>query len=98
MPTVDFTLEDFLAASAAQTEQIVGRAIERALVKEREHTRAMVRTMVDEILIERLNSFWDNNLAPVLEEMHDDIAVIKDIVKDHSFRIARLERHTGLRP
>jgi len=52
----------------------------------------------EQIVAEHLSSFWDNNLAPVLEEMQDDIAVIKDIVKGHSFRITRLERHNGLRP
>jgi archaellum component FlaC len=29
-----------------------------------------------------------------LDTLHDDVAVIKDIVKDHSFRLSRLEHHT----
>ncbi len=28
-----------------------------------------------------------------LDQVQDDVAVIKDIVKDHSFRITRLEHH-----
>ena len=33
-----------------------------------------------------------NDISNVLDDIKDDVAVVKDIVKDHSFRIARLEQ------
>ena len=83
MPTVDFTLEDFRQLIRSEIRSETPSLIEQALIKERENSRTM---MADEF-----NRFWERTLGPVLEEMQEDITVIKDTVKDHSFRIARLE-------
>jgi hypothetical protein len=69
---VDFTLED--------VEQMMGRA----LIKEREYNRAamqgiasQIQATVTTVITAEFASFWENNLGPVLEEMHSDIQELK---------------------
>lgn len=76
MPTVDFTLEDI--------KQLMEQTIDQKIDQK-------VPVIMEKIVAEQFMSFWDKNLGPVLDEMQEDITVIKDTVKDHSFRIARLE-------
>jgi DNA topoisomerase IA len=81
---VDFTLEDI----ARQTERITEGIVERAFVKERENTRAMIEAsaarvtesvtkVVTEVITTEFMSFWDNNLSPVLEDMQTEIGEVK---------------------
>lgn len=101
MPTVDFTLEDIrqlIDQSLVKEREHTKRSINEALIAEREHTQRSInealiaeREHTKQMMTTEFNSFWEDNLAPVLQEIQEDITVIKDMVKDHSFRIARLE-------
>jgi hypothetical protein len=93
MPNVDFTLEDIQKLIQTETP----RLIDQALVKEREHTRQMISEMISQsaedvkraIVTEFIN-FWDMNMGPAFDELHQELKGLHRLVDQHSKDIMEL--------
>jgi len=64
---------------------------------------AAIRGDIDDLAIASAQQFdqIDRHFEDVhgkLDDLKEDLAVVKDVVKDHSFRISRLEHRTNTTP
>ncbi len=92
------TTKSLITEALAQERNVTKSLITEALVEDRETTKSFIsdallaerentRTMVQEVVSREFLSFWESNLAPVLDEILDDVHDLK-----HTARAGRITK------